>query len=110
MTTVPKINIEGLKRETSYTVSVAEMDGVIENNFRKVSFKMPKETSVYPVILVHSMYEKGDVILLKAGNIPDRITIRWEVDSNKVEDIEFPVSDQSTKSSCSSMAEMAKKS
>lgn len=92
MTTVPKINIEGLKRETSYTVSVAEMDGVIENNFRKVSFKTAKQTSVYPVILVHSMYEKGDVILLKAGNVPDGATIRWEVDGNKVEDIEFPVS------------------
>ena len=38
------------------------------------------------------MYEKGDVILLKAGNIPDGVTIRWEVDGNKVEDIEFPVS------------------
>lgn len=38
------------------------------------------------------MYEKGDVILLKAGNVPDGATIRWEVDGNKVEDIEFTVS------------------
>lgn len=68
------------------------MDGVIENNFRKVSFKTAGQTSVYPVILVHSMYEKGDVILLKAGNVPDGATIRWEVDGNKVEDIEFTVS------------------
>lgn len=89
---VPKINIEGLKRETSYTVTVSEMDEIIERNFRKATFRTTEQTSVYPVILVHSMYEKGDTILLKAGNIPEGASIHWEIDGKKTSEIEFTVS------------------
>lgn len=89
ITDVPKINIEGLTRETEYMVTVSEMDEVIEGNFRRSTFKTAKQTSVYPVILLHAMYEKGETILLKAGNIPDGTSVSWEIDGKKTDEIEF---------------------
>lgn len=91
ITDVPKINIEGLNRQTAYTVVISEIGEVIEGGFHRKEFTTGTQTSIYPAILINSLYEKGETILLKAANIPDGTTISWEIDGKSTEDIEFKV-------------------
>ena len=86
---VKKLDIAGLERNTSYTVKVSEMDGVAEGSFRSVTFTTLERTSIYPVILLHSLYEKGETLLLKAANLPDGAVVGWFVDGVPVETVEF---------------------
>ena len=86
---VKKLDIAGLERNTSYTVKVSEMDGVAEGSFRSVTFTTLERTSIYPVILLHSLYEKGETLLLKAANLPDGAVVGWFVDGVPVEAVEF---------------------
>ena len=88
---VKKLDIAGLERNTSYTVKVSEMSGVAEGDFRSVTFTTLERTSIYPVILLHSLYEKGETLLLKAANVPDGVDIEWYVDGVPVDAVEFTV-------------------
>ena len=88
---VKKINIEGLKRNTEYSVKISEMGEIVEGDFRTVSFRTSEMTSDFPVMLLHSMYEKGETILLKAGNVPDGAMLEWYVDGKEMESVEFTV-------------------
>lgn len=89
MTNVKKMDITGLKKNTEYSAVVSEMGKVIEGDFRKINFKTKESTSPWPVMLLHPMYEKGEVVLLKAANIPEGASLSWIVDGVETDKTEF---------------------
>lgn len=79
-TDVQKSDIDGLQNDTEYEAVVYENDGVVDGDFRKISFRTALPFSEYPLILLNSIYLEGEAVLLKAANIPEDAAMEWYVD------------------------------
>lgn len=92
-TNVPKIDIPNLKRETTYSGVIYEVDNVIDADFKNFKFTTSAPTSEYALILLNSMYEKGETVILKAANLPEKAEAVWYVNGNKTDSVELELSE-----------------
>lgn len=88
-TDVPKADITGLERETKYTAIIYTVDRVIDAAFSITSFETCAPTGDYPCMLLNSLYEKGESVLLKCANLPSGAKLTWLVDGKVCESNEF---------------------
>lgn len=84
-TDVPKLNIPDLKKETTYSGILYETDNVIDSHFKHFKFTTCAPTSEYALILLNSMYEMGETIILKAANLPEGAKLEWYINGKKTE-------------------------
>lgn len=78
-TEYPKMDISGLDKETAYTAIIYEFDEVVDSHFSIVEFTTKAPSGEFVTILLDSMYEKGDSVLLKCANAPQGAKLQWKV-------------------------------
>lgn len=85
----PMFDITGLEPDKEYEVKVSETDDIVEGDFRKDKFHTMARSAGYPRIAVSPLYEKGEMVILKAVGIPEGKKTEWRVDGSTMKDITF---------------------